>query len=477
MKNILIIGGCGYIGTMVTKKLKKNNKITIVDRNSYSHDIFENINIIKKNMNELDYNFIREFDVIICLGGQTSVKSANDIFLSIENNIENVTKIFKICKKEQIIIYGSSSSVYGNTNNKIVDESYTSNKYYNYYDFSKQMLDMYTEIITKSKKRIIFGLRFGTVNGYSPNFRNDIMINAMTNNAILKNEVKIYSKETRRAILGISDLCNAIEKIIEYGNITNSGIYNLASFNSTVDIVGNEVSKITNSECIDCNELKTKENIELIKNDTSSYNFSISCTKFIENFHFKFNDTVESIVNDISDNFNNIIINKSRGNKTTKQLEYYYSYKKIKKCRVCDSKDLESILDLGRQPLANELHKNKLNSKIYPLNLLLCKNCYHLQLEHIVNPKILYKNYIYESGTSNTILEYFSKLYNKINKLVNKESKKIIEIASNDGSQLDIFKKGGWVTIGIDPAENLAEISGKNHDIYCDFLNEKITRK
>ena len=147
MKKILIIGGCGYIGSMVTKKLKKKHRITIVDLNSYEHNIFENIQIIKINMKELTSDFINTFDVIVCLAGNSSVKSSNNIFSSIENNIENLTNLFKLINNKQLLIYASSSSIYGNTKNTIVNESHDNNTFYNYYDFSKKMLDMYTEII------------------------------------------------------------------------------------------------------------------------------------------------------------------------------------------------------------------------------------------------------------------------------------------------------------------------------------------
>jgi|TARA_B110000285_G_scaffold151746_1_gene169419 nucleoside-diphosphate-sugar epimerase/2-polyprenyl-3-methyl-5-hydroxy-6-metoxy-1,4-benzoquinol methylase len=472
MKKILILGGCGYIGSMVVKKLRTKYKITIIDLNTYKHNIFKDIEIIKKNMKYINKEFIEKFDIIISLSGNSSVKCSSNIFSSIENNIENLTNIFKIMNKDQMFIYASSSSVYGDTTNLVVDEKNENYNFHNYYDFSKKILDMYAELIIKKENKKIFGLRFGTVNGFSPNFRNDIMINAMTNIALLEKEVKIFSKETRRPILGLSDLCNAISRIIELGNNENSGMYNLASFNSTVEIIGTKVAKIVGVKCINCDELT--KNITNVKLQTSSYNFSINCEKFKNNFNFKFEDTVDSIVKDIQNNYDKIIINKNRNNDI--YLDYVFPCKKLNKCRVCDNENIISIFNLKKQPLANSLHNNLTNCEMYPLNLMVCQNCFHLQLEHVISPNILYKNYIYESGTSDTLLNYFNNLFIKINNLIQKTGKKtIIEVACNDGSQLDFFKKGGWNTVGIDPAENLAEISGINHDIYCDFLNENIT--
>lgn len=104
---------------------------------------------------------------------------------------------------------------------------------------------------------------------------------------------------------------------------------------------------------------------------------------------------------------------------------------------------------------------------------MLCEECYHSQLSVVVNPNILYKNYIYLSGTSQTLINYFTELADYI---INKTVKNgtIVEIASNDGTQLNIFKQKGWITIGVDPAENLSIMSSINNDIYCDFWNDKV---
>ena len=161
-----------------------------------------------------------------------------------------------------------------------------------------------------------------------------------------------------------------------------------------------------------------------------------------------------------TNNYDEIVINKNRNNDI--YLDYVFPCNKLDKCRVCDNEELISIFDLKKQPLANSLHNNLSICETYPLNLMVCKNCFHLQLEHVISPNILYKNYIYESGTSKTLLKYFNDLFIKIDNFdPDSINKTIIEVACNDGSQLDFFKNGGWKTVGIDPAENLAEISIK----------------
>ena len=79
----------------------------------------------------------------------------------------------------------------------------------------------------------------------------------------------------------------------------------------------------------------------------------------------------------------------------------------IKRCLACDSDQLVPILDLNDQPLANSYKKNKDDHEdSYPLKIHRCENCYHVQLTHAVNPDLIYKNYLYVSGTTSTYVEY-----------------------------------------------------------------------
>jgi len=153
-------------------------------------------------------------------------------------------------------------------------------------------------------------------------------------------------------------------------------------------------------------------------------------------------------------------------------------YKLLKNCLCCKSNHINLLLDLGIQPLANDFHKLNETCDIFPLQLIICNDCFHCQLFNIVDPNILFKNYKYVSGTSNTGLEFFKNNAQFINEYYetkfknNYKTKKILDIACNDGSQLDYFKELGWDTFGIDPATNICPIAlNKGHKIICDFFN------
>ena len=136
------------------------------------------------------------------------------------------------------------------------------------------------------------------------------------------------------------------------------------------------------------------------------------------------------------------------------------TFKIIKQCLCCNKENLKKILDLGRQPLANDYKETpSINeNEIYPLELNLCENCWHAQLSVCVDRELIFKNYNYVSGTSKTLNKYFRWFAEGISKTLTKEAK-VLEIAANDGSLVKELINYGISAIGIDPAENLVSIA------------------
>ena len=152
--------------------------------------------------------------------------------------------------------------------------------------------------------------------------------------------------------------------------------------------------------------------------------------------------------------------------------------KKLNYCLCCNSKNIIKILDLGKQPLANSYIKNKnIKQTHYPLCVNACIQCSHLQLTHIVDPKIIYKNYSYLSGTAATYLSYMKNFYKICKKYSSiKKIKNVLDIGCNDGSQLNVFKNRKIKTYGVDPAKNIFKISSKKHKVYCSFFTSKLIK-
>ncbi len=155
-------------------------------------------------------------------------------------------------------------------------------------------------------------------------------------------------------------------------------------------------------------------------------------------------------------------------------------YNKIDKCRSCDNKKLIDIVNLGRQPLANALLNSvndfKKEIKI-PLKLTICKECKLIQLTHTVDPKILFKKYLWVTGTSQKVKTYRKFFFKKLKKYINLQNNFICEIASNDGFFLEYVKNNNTV-IGIDPAKNISKIANsKGIKTYVDFFNLNSAKK
>ncbi len=149
----------------------------------------------------------------------------------------------------------------------------------------------------------------------------------------------------------------------------------------------------------------------------------------------------------------------------------------LKKCLCCDNSDIRTILDLGNQPLANSYHTMNEELELFPLKLNLCEKCWHLQLSHAVNPDLMFKNYLYVSGTTHTLHKYFDDFVD-LTLSYNSNAKNVFDIACNDGTQLDYYKKKNIKTYGIDPAENLYPISiAKGHDIILDYFTKESVKK
>lgn len=147
-------------------------------------------------------------------------------------------------------------------------------------------------------------------------------------------------------------------------------------------------------------------------------------------------------------------------------------YEKIDKCLLC-SGDTNLVLEIGNTPLANEFVDSPTEQDLFPLNLIQCINCNHVQLDVIVNQERLYRNYVYVSGTSTTNIEHFEKYAIDVKNRFFKENKEefILDIASNDGTFLKFFP--GIARLGIDPARNLVEKSNLENDFYTipEFFN------
>lgn len=152
--------------------------------------------------------------------------------------------------------------------------------------------------------------------------------------------------------------------------------------------------------------------------------------------------------------------------------------KVVKKCQIC-KKRLVNFLNLGKQPLCDDLHNKSGKNKFYKLQIKFCNNCYTAFQKYNINKKTLFpKTYHYRSSNTNDVIDGMKDLVSTIS-LIKKDLKdlKVIDIGCNDGSLLSIFKKRGAYTIGIEPTGAAKEAKKKGHIIYNKFFEPSLSTK
>jgi len=132
----------------------------------------------------------------------------------------------------------------------------------------------------------------------------------------------------------------------------------------------------------------------------------------------------------------------------------------LRYCRLCKGKHLKTVLNLGKTALANSfLTKSQLrnNEPVFPLALRFCLDCGQLQTSHVVNPELLFRDYVWVSSTSPVTVSHFQDYADStFKKLGMKKGDLVVELGSNDGVLLKPFREKGARVFGVDPARNVA---------------------
>ena len=406
----IIIGSEGFLGSYLNNiltpiiSINTNNYKTFIDNFNYEHT-----------------------NIFICA--------------NVNNNTKIINDLIKLNKYNTYILF-SSATIYYKVNKKIYSENdynneITDDEYSNTIKLNEQIFDKLLGI-----KKII---RLGTLYGSSPNLNASRGIHRMIYYPLINNCIEIYDKEINKSLTSFEDLGDSLKYILADKNNTLD-IYNVSSFDTTIEELANFISTKFKIGITEINKPENKIN----------YNFLLDTYK-IKSLGWQPKGHINNFVETLSCKNN---INKIHYDK----INIYY---KKKECRICKSNKLQNILNLNNQPPPNRLDDLFWKLLNVPLILNLCTECYHLQLDGVLNPIIMYKNYSYLSGTSNTMKIYFKNFV----KSLNVKNKKVLDIACNDCALLDSFKEFNNETYGIDPAENIVE-NITNHNIYCGFFNK-----
>jgi SAM-dependent methyltransferase len=152
-------------------------------------------------------------------------------------------------------------------------------------------------------------------------------------------------------------------------------------------------------------------------------------------------------------------------------------------CRSCGQSGLELVLSLGNTPLANSLiTEEELDQpeSAYPLDLALCAGCSLVQITETVPPEKLFREYLYFSSFSETMLRHAKAIVERMVSSRNLGSNSLaVEIASNDGYLLQYYKEAGVQVLGIEPAVNIARVAQDERGIRTlpEFFDSDLARR
>ena len=130
-------------------------------------------------------------------------------------------------------------------------------------------------------------------------------------------------------------------------------------------------------------------------------------------------------------------------------------------CRSCGGTALQPFLNLGSSPLANAFRQTadaQGDEAFFPLEVFFCETCSLVQLLDVVDPEVLFRDYVYVTGTSDTMATHFAGYADTVVDVLGLAATDlVVEIGSNDGSLLRNFQRHGVKTLGVEPASNIAD--------------------
>ena len=278
MKKVLVIGGAGYIGSRLVKTIANNYEVVVIDRFWFGDYLPSTVKKITQDALNLNVEDVKGFDCVIFLGGLSNDPMAD--YSPKQNFIENTAipaYLAYTCKKAGVkrFVYASSCSVYGFTDNKPLDESSYINPQYPY-GISKLLGEKGVMTLADNNFRPI-SLRQGTVGGWSPRMRFDLVVNTMTKCALSDKKISVHNPDLWRPLVDIRDLVQAYVKSIEADSEV-SGIYNISGGNYTIGDLGQQLHTYLTSE---------GHNIELeIGNTQDVRNYKVNTDKAKKDLNF-----------------------------------------------------------------------------------------------------------------------------------------------------------------------------------------------
>jgi nucleoside-diphosphate-sugar epimerase len=290
---ILVAGGAGYIGTVLSPLLQKKGYDTeVADACWFGNYLPADIPLVKTDLFRLGVSDLQQYDQVIFLAGVSNDPMAE--YSPADNFVYNSSLpayLAFIAKKAGVrrFIYASSCSVYGFTDNSVFSEDDPSFPAYPYGISKLQGERAVMQMQDEDFSVICF--RQATVSGFSPRMRFDLLVNTMVKNALCEGKIVINNPDLWRPLISVQDLCQAYFSALEAPQAI-SGIFNISMANFQLGELGELVAK-------QLDKLR-KAPVKLeIYHRPDFRNYCVNVEKAERILGYKAAHTVEDIVNDI----------------------------------------------------------------------------------------------------------------------------------------------------------------------------------
>ena len=303
MKKILITGGAGYIGSILTPHLlEKEYSVTVVDNFMYSENslnascINKNLKIIKADVrdNKFMKKLFSQNDIVIPLAAIVGAPACEfDPVGSETINKKSILEFLKSKSKDQIVIMPTTNSAYGSGDkNNYCDENSKLNPISKY---ASDKVDIENELMSKPN---VISLRLATVFGMSPRMRTDLLVNDFVLKAYKDKFIVLFESHFKRNYIHLIDVARVFSHVIEKFEVTKNNIYNVGL--SDANLSKKELCQLIKKEITD---LEIFEN-EFAK-DLDQRNYIVS-NKKIEATGFKPNVSVTNGIQELIKGYSSI---------------------------------------------------------------------------------------------------------------------------------------------------------------------------
>ena len=290
---MLIAGGAGFIGAaMVPRLLERGYEVTVVDTLWFGNTLSDSVEVRKQNVFDITEEELKDFDQVIFLAGLSNDPMAE--YAPAENFISNAAApayLGYLAKRAGVkrFIFASSCSVYGYTVDEFFDESKPAVSTYPYGISKLQGEQSLLQLADKDFS--VIALRKGTVCGYSPRMRLDLIVNTMFKTAMHDGMITVNNPAIWRPILSVQDAAGAYIRAIE-ANQSVTGVFNIATANYTVGEVADQVKETLES--------LTGNRVGLKILDVKDFrNYKVNCDKANRVLSFKPRQDVASIIREL----------------------------------------------------------------------------------------------------------------------------------------------------------------------------------